>query len=133
MFQPGLFTNYLAQPHRTTNHLDTIETPFDFDNRRMIVCDGGDDQKVTMTTVTDFANVVAMAVEYSGDWPVVGGIKGSDLSLKDLVTLGEQLRGMSTPIARISRDPATCALTLPRRTFRCQQSQRRPVAPGRLQ
>ncbi|KAL1652908.1 hypothetical protein SLS61_004528 [Didymella pomorum] len=92
LFQPGLFTNYLAQPYRTSNHLDAIETPFDFDNRRMIVCAGGDDQKVTMTTVTDFANVVAMAVEYPGDWPVVGGMKGSDLSLRDLLTLGEQLR-----------------------------------------
>jgi hypothetical protein len=98
----------------------------------MIVCAGGDDQKVTMTTVTDFANVVAMAVEYPGDWPVVGGMKGSDLSLRDLLTLGEQLRGTSTPIGRISRDQTTCALILSRRTFRSQQSQRRPAAPGRL-
>ncbi|KAF3044153.1 hypothetical protein E8E12_010451 [Didymella heteroderae] len=93
LFQPGLFTNYLTHPHRSATYLAAIETPFDFGNRRMIVCDGGEDQKCTFTTVRDLANVVAMAIEYAGDWPVEGGIKGSDLSIKQLITLGEKLRG----------------------------------------
>lgn len=93
LFQPGLFTNYLTHPYKSTTHVKDIETPFDLGNRRMIVCDSGDDQKITFTTVCDLANIVALAVEYAGEWPVIGGIKGSDLSIVQLVTLGEELRG----------------------------------------
>jgi nucleoside-diphosphate-sugar epimerase len=96
LFQPGLFTNYLTHPYRSTTHVADIETPFDFGNRRMIVCRGGGDHKITFTTVRDLANVVALAVEYDGEWPVVGGMKGSDLSVGQLLALGEELRGKST-------------------------------------
>lgn len=93
LFQPGLFTNYLTHPYKSTTHVKDIETPFDFGNRRMIVCNSSDDQKITFTTVRDLANTVALAVEYAGEWPVIGGIKGSDLSFGQLITLGEELRG----------------------------------------
>ena len=93
LFQPGLFANYLTQPYRSATHVTSIETPWDFQNRRMIMCDGGEDQIITLTNVRDLANVVALAIDYKGYWPVVGGMKGSDLSMKQLISLGEELRG----------------------------------------
>jgi hypothetical protein len=70
-----------------------MEMPFDFNNRRALVLDGGDDGRITLTTVQDFANVVARAIDFGGEWPVVGGIRGTDMSVKQLIALGEKIRG----------------------------------------
>lgn len=56
--------------------------------------DGGDNDLITLTTVEDLANVVARAVEYDGEWPVDGGIKGTEISIGQLIALGEKVRGM---------------------------------------
>jgi hypothetical protein len=32
-------------------------------------------------------------VDYQGEWPVVGGIRGSRISTKELLALGEEIRG----------------------------------------
>ncbi|KAH6613848.1 hypothetical protein C7974DRAFT_466364 [Boeremia exigua] len=92
-FQPGLFTNYLAGPHRSAPHLTPIQTPLDFDNRRMLVCEGGLEARMTLTTVQDLARVVVRAVEYEGLWPHDGGVRGSEMSLGEIAALGEKLRG----------------------------------------
>lgn len=70
-----------------------METPFDFENRRALVRDGGENDRLTFTTVQDVANVVARAVDFEGEWPVVGGIRGADVSIGELIALGEKLRG----------------------------------------
>ena len=59
--------------------------------------DGGDDDCITLTTVQDLAKVVGRAVEYEGEWPVVGGIKGTDLSIGKIIALGEEIRGTFSP------------------------------------
>jgi hypothetical protein len=51
---------------------------------------------ITLTTVQDFAAVVARAIEYEGEWPVVSGISGTTLSVRELIALGEKLRGTHT-------------------------------------
>lgn len=56
--------------------------------------DGGEDDRITLTTVQDLANIVARAIDYEGKWPVVGGIKGTELSIGQLLALGEKVRGM---------------------------------------
>jgi hypothetical protein len=48
---------------------------------------------VTLTTMKDLANVVARAVEYSGEWPVIGGIHGTTLSTTKLLEIGAKVRG----------------------------------------
>lgn len=48
---------------------------------------------ITLTTVQDAAKVTALAVEYAGEWPRVSGIKGGDVSMRDLVAIGEKARG----------------------------------------
>jgi hypothetical protein len=65
----------------------------DFNKRRALTLNGGNDDRITLTTVQDLANVVALAVEYEGEWPVVGGIKGTEISIGELLALGEKVRG----------------------------------------
>lgn len=70
-----------------------MEVPFDFNKRRALVLDGGDNDRITLTTVQDLANVVARAIDFEGEWPVVSGIKGADISVGQLIALGEKIRG----------------------------------------
>lgn len=91
---PGLFTNYLTYPYRFAEYFRPFETQIDFNKRRALTLDGGDNDRITLTTVQDFANVVSRAVEYEGEWPVVGGIRGSELSIGDVLVLGRKIRGM---------------------------------------
>jgi hypothetical protein len=93
LFQPGLFTNYLTRPYNSSKHVKAIETFVNFDHRRALFRQAGEEDKLTLTTVKDLANVVSRAIEFSGEWPVVGGMSGSTLSLRQIVELGEEIRG----------------------------------------
>lgn len=68
----------------------------DFDNRRAITVGAGD-FSLCLTTVQDMAVVVADALDYEGKWPVDGGIRGTQITMAELVRLGEKLRGKSKP------------------------------------
>lgn len=92
LFQPGLFTNYFEYPHSSTRHFSISPWFVDFENRRAIVVDEGN-QSFTTTTVEDFSSVVAEALDFEGKWPVTGGIVGSRITTKELVELAETLRG----------------------------------------
>ena len=98
LFQPGLFLNYLTAPHKSSQHVHLMELPIDFHNRRALVLDGGDKDLLTLTTVQDLANVVARAIDYEGEWPVVSGIRGADMSIGQLIALGEKIRGAHTSL-----------------------------------
>lgn len=37
--------------------------------------------------------MVVRAIDYEHPWPVVGGISGVKMSLKQMIELGEQIRG----------------------------------------
>lgn len=93
LFQPGLFTNYLAHPYRDSTHVKNTDLVFDFEKRRMIMCKEGEFEQISFTTLHDLANVIALAVEYEGEWPKFGGIKGGDMSSAQLLALAEELRG----------------------------------------
>ncbi|CAL1714302.1 unnamed protein product [Somion occarium] len=94
LFQCGIFSNNLATPHKTAKHLVPIMLPFDFQNRRAIVLEGRNDiDSVTFTKVQDVANIVAEAIDYEGEWPVVGGIRGNNLTVGQVLALGEKIRG----------------------------------------
>ncbi|KAI1470002.1 NAD(P)-binding protein [Daldinia caldariorum] len=92
LFQPGLFLNYLATPHKTSKHLTPLNTFIDIHNRRAIVVEGHD-PIMTFTTIQDMAAVVAQAVEFEGEWPVVGGIRGNSLPVSKIIEIAEQVRG----------------------------------------
>lgn len=72
-----------------------MESPIDFANCRILLPEGGTSNRITLTTAQDLANVVAKAVEYEGEWPAVGGIRGVELSFSELIALGEKIRGAS--------------------------------------
>jgi uncharacterized protein YbjT (DUF2867 family) len=94
LFTPGLFTNYLAYPLVTTRHLSPLQTTFDFEHRRAIMVEGHD-PVMTLTSVQDFAAIVAEAVDSPDEieWPVIGGIRGSWLKFSEIIKIGERVRG----------------------------------------
>ena len=70
-----------------------LNTMFDVQNRRAIVVNGHD-FTMTFTTVQDLAAVVAKAVTYDGEWPVIGGIRGNSVKVSQILKIGEKVRGM---------------------------------------
>ena len=94
LFCPGIFTNYYTYPYSSATHLNIFELDIDFHKRRALVLEGGDDDRVTLTTVKDVAQIVAKAVEYKGQWPVVGGINGCELAVGEILAIGEKIRGV---------------------------------------
>lgn len=88
-----MFTNYLATPHQTTKHIHPLEIRFDLDNRR-VISPAEEDFTCTFTTVQDVTRVVTEAIEYTGVWPVIGGINGHTLKNSELLKFAEEIRGM---------------------------------------
>jgi hypothetical protein len=94
LFHPGLFTDYSTpRPYISATHLQPLDTPFDFEHRRFLMREGSDEDTITFTTVQDLANIVARAIEFEGEWPIVGGIRGTQLSIRSILALGEEIRG----------------------------------------
>jgi hypothetical protein len=56
----------------------------------------GQDSLFTFTSVKDLANVVALAIDYQGEWPLIGGINGLTLPTSKILELGVNIRGMCT-------------------------------------
>ncbi|KAK2059595.1 NmrA-like family protein [Colletotrichum caudatum] len=102
LFQPGLFTNYLTYPFKSTKHVHLFETPIDYHKHRVITTEGGEDNVLTLTTVQDFAKVMALAVEYEGEWPLISGIKGGTMTIGQIIVLGEKLRGKPFKVTRLN-------------------------------
>ena len=87
-----MFLDYFASPYRTSKHIHPFQNQIDFNNRRAIVLDGVDDARISLISARDFCAVVARAIEYEGEWPVTGGIRGDELAIGQLVTIGEKIR-----------------------------------------
>ncbi|KAK4208433.1 hypothetical protein QBC37DRAFT_432023 [Rhypophila decipiens] len=99
LFQPGLFMNYLGAPLKTTNHVSTSKIQFDLEFRRAILVgdvDPPEQQRLTLTSIKDIANVVSLAIDYEGEWPVVGGMAGETLSVWEVLRIAEKVRGPFT-------------------------------------
>lgn len=75
--------------------MNIFELNVDLHKRRALTLEGGDNDRVTLTTAQDLAQVVARAVEYKGEWPVMGGINGDELSMGEVIAIGEKIRGKS--------------------------------------
>ncbi|KAK6361029.1 hypothetical protein TWF730_007144 [Orbilia blumenaviensis] len=93
LFQPGLFLNYLAFPHKTSKHVNPLQTIFDFHNKRAIVVNGHEDAVITFTSVKDLAAIIAKAIDYEGTWPTSGGIIGNRVTFRELLKIGQKVRG----------------------------------------
>ncbi|KAF9871389.1 NmrA-like family protein [Colletotrichum karsti] len=103
LFHPGLFTNYMTFPFSSSKHVQLFETPIDFYNRRVLVIDSAEDVPITLTTAQDTAKVIALAVEYEGEWPLISGIKGSEATIRQLIALGEKIRGGPFAVEKLKK------------------------------
>ncbi|KAM0328167.1 hypothetical protein ACHAQA_005574 [Verticillium albo-atrum] len=93
LFQPGFFLNYFTYPHRSAKHIQPVEFPVSFEKRRALIQEGSENAPITLTSIDDIVYVVTSAIDYEGVWPVVGGIRGSEVTLGQLIALGEKVRG----------------------------------------
>ena len=84
--------NYLAFPNRTSKHLSPLGTVYDFQNKRALTVEGYESAAMTWTTVADFSAIIAMATDYNGEWPKIGGIQGDKVTGTQLIQAGERSR-----------------------------------------
>ncbi|KAH7156641.1 hypothetical protein EDB81DRAFT_867640 [Dactylonectria macrodidyma] len=103
-FQPGLFTNYMTYPFRSSKHVDLFETLVNFHQRRALVREGGEGDIITLTTAKDTGKVVALAIEYEGEWPIFGGIRGAQVTISELIALGEKIRGEPFAVEKLKTE-----------------------------
>jgi hypothetical protein len=99
LFQAGMFVDYFASPYKTTKHIHPFQNQFDFNKRRAIVLEGAEDATLSLITAHDFCAVVAQALDYQGTWPVIGGIVGERVTVKQLLAIGEKIRTSSHALA----------------------------------
>ncbi|RFU23862.1 hypothetical protein B7463_g12474, partial [Scytalidium lignicola] len=92
LFQPGGISDCLVPTGTSTKALSLMPFRIDFLNRRAIVLQG-QDSSFTLTTIKDLANVVSRAVEFEGEWPVVGGVNGTTLPTSRILETGAKVRG----------------------------------------
>ncbi|KAI2465483.1 NAD(P)-binding protein [Annulohypoxylon bovei var. microspora] len=90
-FQVGIFMNYLSHPQKSSNHVSTIPFLLHFEGQHTTLIEGSLDDSISWTAVQDIAGVVARAVEYEGEWPAVGGISGTRLTIGELLKLAESI------------------------------------------
>ncbi|KAI1210029.1 NAD(P)-binding protein [Annulohypoxylon truncatum] len=90
-FQVGTWMGYLSHPQRSSKHVATIPFLFDFENQRTSAIEGALDDAITWVTVEDIAAVTARAVEYEGEWPAIGGMIGSRVTIGEMLKLGESI------------------------------------------
>lgn len=102
-FQPGSFMEYAAWPIQRSKHVPPMPLTWQLDDLRIVAVRGHEDDPITLTTVGDIAGVVRLAIEYEGAWPEVGGINGSQTSIRQLQKAVEKIRGKSGP-ARVTID-----------------------------
>lgn len=107
LFQPGLFLDYLASPYKTAEHVEPLDSIFDYQNCRAILVDGHEDAIMTLTTVADLAGVVARAIDHEGKWPEIGGIRGNRVTVSQVVEIGEKIRGEFRPLLSLQGFQAT--------------------------
>ncbi|KAK8101495.1 hypothetical protein PG999_011869 [Apiospora kogelbergensis] len=102
LFQPGLFLDYLAFPHKTAKYVEPLQLGFDLGKYRAMAVEDHEDAIVTLTTSADLAAIVACAVEYEGTWPTTGGISGNRLTFSQVIAIGERVRVGSLTRVRVT-------------------------------
>lgn len=93
-----MLLDFLVPVGSSTEYFQQTELYIDFFNRRALVIEG-QDGVVSLITLKDLANVVAKAIEFDGEWPIVSGIHGTTLSDRKLIEIGTKARGKNNPFA----------------------------------
>ncbi|KAF2190383.1 hypothetical protein K469DRAFT_810951 [Zopfia rhizophila CBS 207.26] len=90
-FQLGFFTDYFGYPYSATKYLKPIQMYVNFRNCRTITVGYGN-FPLSLTTVDGIAVVVTEAIENQRRWPVIGGIRVTQITMAGLIELGVRLR-----------------------------------------
>jgi hypothetical protein len=92
LFQPSVFMDYFAHPQPLSPNLITWPFFVDFETRRAIVLDDGD-QPLVVIAISDISEVLARALDDDRPWPVIGGMRGCQTSINEILAIGKRLRG----------------------------------------
>ncbi|KAK4160322.1 hypothetical protein QBC43DRAFT_114166 [Cladorrhinum sp. PSN259] len=92
LFQVGMFMDYLAGPKQATKHIAKNNFLIDVDGGRALL-PGDGAQLLTFTAIQDVVNIVVKAIDYEGEWPKIGGIRGVTASLRQGVEVSEKIAG----------------------------------------
>jgi hypothetical protein len=92
LFQPSIFIGYFAHPYPLERELITWPFFLDFQNRRAMVLDDGN-QPIVLTAVLDDSEILRKAIEDERPWPKTGGIRGCRTSINELLDIGKKVRG----------------------------------------
>ena len=87
-----MLLDYLSAPFKSSKHIRPTELNFDFVNLRAIVIDPAN-ETITCTLAHDIGVAVAGAIDYEGEWPVIGGIRGETVTTAKLLSLAEKIKG----------------------------------------
>ncbi len=103
-FQVGLWLDFVAHPYNPMPHIITTPAIINIEKRNAILVAGYLDVPVTFTYTQDIANIVARAIDYQGEWPMIGGIQGNMTTFKEIVELAEPIRGSKFDIDYVQMD-----------------------------
>ncbi|KAI4610838.1 hypothetical protein J4E80_007867 [Alternaria sp. BMP 0032] len=92
LFQPSIFMDYFAHPYPLERDLYTWPFFLDFENRRAMVLDHGN-QPIVITAIQDDCEILARALDDTRPWPKIGGIRGCRTSINEILALGKKIRG----------------------------------------
>lgn len=93
-FQCGMYLDSLGYPHATTRHVRAAAVYFNFETMHATGIEGtAAEDSVSYTAISDVANIVARVIEFEGEWPAIGGIRGNQASFSDVLELGPRIRG----------------------------------------
>lgn len=81
-----------------------METPFDLHARRFLTLSTESTHPINFVSVQDVARVVTAAISYPHEWPVVGGIRGTQITVYELVRLAEKIRGTSMEVTKLEKE-----------------------------
>jgi hypothetical protein len=87
-----VFIDYFAHPYPLSENLITWAFFVDFKKRRAMVLDDGE-IPIVLTAISDISEVLALALDDEGAWPVFGGIRGVRTNINEILALGRKIRG----------------------------------------
>ncbi|KAL8400707.1 hypothetical protein RB594_001013 [Gaeumannomyces avenae] len=101
---PGMFLNYLGAPRKTTEHVGAWELVISMDKGAALAIEGHADAPIAFTAIADLRTAVVRIVEYEGEWPVNGGIRGDTMPYADLLKLAGRIRGAPLETAWLKKE-----------------------------
>jgi hypothetical protein len=92
LFQCGVFVDYFAHPYPLSPGLNSWPLFIDYENRRAMVLDDGNQPMVQMP-VSEVSEFLERALSDDRPWPTIGGMQGTKTTTNEIIALGKKIRG----------------------------------------